>query len=744
MFKTPDYIKEVLDNQYFQPSDKGDFTRLVDRVVDFVVGAEVKFGTPAREIKAFKKEMREAILTKKWIPSTPFLMNAGTQNPMLFACFVLGIDDSISSIFQSLHDAALIHKMGGGTGFDLSKIRGRGTPVSSTGGKASGVLSFMQLFDCEAEVIKQGGKRRSANLGSLRIDHPEIIDFINAKVDKKKFQNFNLSIQIPDWFMRKVTGEDPDPTYHVRDGSGEPTNLVGKDTGKLDAREVFNLMVSNSWACGDPGVLFVDAINRANPMLGDHHIIRTTNPCGEIPLEDHEACNLTSINLSEFVVQNGDDEPTVDWIELGRIVANAIRFMDDAIEVSSYPLPEIEKKVKYTRKLGLGIMGLQGMLIKLGLAYDTPEATEKASEVMKYINDVAFETSTKLAESRGVPEGWYESKYCVDGIKVRNLTRTCIAPTGTISMILDAVSSGCEPIFALVYKRNILGQIKNMVNPLFREIGEQEGWLTEEVIEKVAKNRGRATGVDEIPAKWQRLFITAREIDPKDHVAMQAALQPYVDNSISKTVNIPQETEVSAVKDIIIRAWSMGCKGITIYRDGSLTGVLTTEKVETLDAGTRPELLIGLTTKIQSGCGKIWVTINPYKGRIREVFATAGSDGGCTANIQTISRLISSGARHNIPIQEIIDQLKSVKCSRAIANNKCRVQSCSDAIARQLEQFLALYRQEEWDDLLNKLNERVSSLQDKTVFLPKIEVDGPIISLEELNKASGCRSGYCG
>lgn len=728
-------VRETLENQYLQPGETPE--GMLRRVANYVALAEENYmGAEDREklADAYYDAMNEGL----FLPSSPFLMNAGTKVPMLSACFVVGVKDSMESIFTAIKDAAIIHKMGGGTGFDFSSLRGTGTPIRSTGGTSSGVLSFLSIFNAEAEAVKQGGRRRAANMGTLRVDHPDILEFIQCKNDKAHYMNFNLSVLVPDYFMKAV---ENDEEYELQDPVYGPTGT------KLKAREVFDLIVTSAWNGAEPGVIFLDTVNN-NPYTEHLGKITCTNPCGEIPLLPGEACNLASINLDNFV----DDDGNMDWNKLVSVTRLVTRFLDSAIDVNAFPLESIKQAVLKTRKLGVGIMGLHGALIKMGFEYESIEGREVAAKIMSTIEEAAFIMSKDLAELKGTPEGWEGSKWAEDGVKVRNMTRITIAPTGTISMLLDASSSGCEPIFSIMYKRLTRGIEYTWINPLFKEIAEKSSWYNSEVEQKILDNGGVLTGIDEIPESVQRLFKTAGEISPKGHVLMQAALQEYVDNSISKTVNMPNSATVDDVKEIYMLAWKKGCKGITVYRDGSLQGVLNTIKDEKkedvhleVDPGVdpktlRPETLLGVTTKIQSGCGKIWVTINPYKDRVWEVFASAGAEGGCNSNIQEISRLCSLLFREGVDKSKILDQLRSVKCPHAIASKHCNVKSCSDAIARQIEAFLDKFDPAAWEQFRLSL---ANGSAEPELPAPKAEAaseENPILADM---KHQGCRNGKC-
>ncbi len=716
-------MDEILKEQYLQPGESVD--EMLWRVCRYVAEGEKRYNYSDKYVDDLTRRFHDSIDAGLWIPSSPFLMNAGTSQPMLSACYVLGIDDSMESIFETLKSAALIHKGGGGTGFDFSPLRPKGSIIKSTGGTSTGVLSFLSLFNLEGDVVRQGGRRRSANLATLRVDHPEILEFIDAKLDLKAFNNFNFSVGIPDWFMEKVLRED---TYDLIDHEGHVIDTKS-------AKEVFDRIISNNWRCSEPGILYIDNINRDSKLkhLGK---ITSTNPCGEVPLLPGEACNLASINLDKFVSKG-----MVDWDSLAEIVRLATNFLDLSIDVNKFPLGSIDKAVKRTRKLGLGIIGLHGMLIQLGLKYNTPEGRNFAGNVMKFIRENTKLASIELAQRKSVPEGWYGSDWEKEGIKIRNLQLNCIAPTGTISMILDSSSSGCEPIFAVVYERKSRGKIYRWVNPLFEKIAREEGWYSETLVQKILANKGRVTGITEVPKQWRDLFITAQEISPNDHVLMQSELQKYVDGSISKTINMPEDSTIEEVREVYINAWRLGCKGLTIYREGTREGVLKAgakEKKVQVQSTERPKLLIGATSKIQSGCGKLWVTINPYKGKIWEVFASTGADGGCSANIQEIARLISLASRKGIGIEDILDQLKSVKCAHAIASKKCNVKSCSDAIARVIEEFLRLYKPEIWDGFLEELSESLLDENNK-----EIKGDDDYNFLEDILRQEGCKSGKC-
>ncbi len=575
---------KVLKARYLLKDEKGDIVETPEemfrRVAKTIASAESLYGgSPADWEEKFYALMTDL----KFLPNSPMLMNAGKDIGQLAACFVLPVDDSMKGIFDTLKNAALILQSGGGTGFSFSRLRPKADIVRSTGGVASGPVSFMKIYNTATEVIKQGGARRGANMGILRVDHPDILEFIRIKRSEKELTNFNISVAITETFMDALS----------KDGEYELVNPRSKAVvSRMRAGTVFNELVKSAWETGDPGVIFIDRINRANPTphLGN---MESTNPCGEQPLLPYEACVLGSVNLSKYVNESILDsqllpplnpplskggrrvggqqlitDDRIDWNSLTADIKTAVRFLDNAIDVNKYPIPEIEQMHKGNRKIGLGVMGWADMLILLGIPYNHKTAFTLARDMMRFIRDAAREASVRLAEGRGVFPHFKGSIYDSPHMpRVRNATTTTIAPTGTLSIMADC-SSGIEPLFALVYKRLILNTELYETNRYFFEIARKEKFYSEELREKVMA-KGYLRGIKELPGTIKKLFKTAHEIPPEDHIEIQACFQEYTDNAVSKTINMPYRSKKEDVAKAFILAYEKKCKGITIFRYGT-------------------------------------------------------------------------------------------------------------------------------------------------------------------------------
>ncbi len=562
MLKLTENALRVLKARYLLKDQKGRVIEtpegMFKRVASHVASSEALYG---EDVDYWTEQFFEIMTSLRFLPNSPTLMNAGKELGQLAACFVLPVDDSMKGIFDTLKNAALILQSGGGTGFSFSRLRPKADIVKSTGGIASGPVSFMKIYNTATEVIKQGGARRGANMGILRVDHPDVLDFIRVKRESKELENFNISVAITDAFMRALKRDSYYKLVNPR---------TGKVIGKLRARDVFNEIVKSAWETGDPGVVFIDRINRANPTP---HIgqIESTNPCGEQPLLPYEACVLGSLNLSKYVrntIIDNTGSPFIDFDALKRDIFIAVRFLDDCIDANKYPLPEIERMHKGNRKIGLGVMGWADMLVLMGIPYNSKEAFKLARKVMKFIQWASKEASVELARKRGVFPNYKGSVYDIKGgPELRNATTTTIAPTGTLSLIADC-SSGIEPLFALAYKRIILDREFTEINKYFFQLAKRRGFYNKR-LERAVISRGNLKGLKSVPEDVRGLFITAHEIPPEDHIEMQASFQRYTDNAVSKTINMPPEATPQDVAKAFLLAYEKGCKGVTIFRYGA-------------------------------------------------------------------------------------------------------------------------------------------------------------------------------
>ena len=644
------------------------------------------------ERQAVEDEFYTVMRRLEFMPNSPTLMNAGRELQQLSACFVLPVGDSLDSIFERVKETALIHKSGGGTGFSFSRLRPEGDVVGSTGGVASGPVSFINAFDAATDVVKQGGTRRGANMGILNVDHPDVLRFIHSKEDGEHLVNFNISVAVTEDFMQRVE-------------RGQSYDLVnprtGDVTGQLNAREVFQEMVQMAWQTGDPGIVFLDRINRdnPNPQLGR---IESTNPCGEQPLLPFESCNLGSLNVARMVKYT-DGDVVMDWDRMAGAVRTGVRMLDNVIDMNNYPLGEIEEMSKKTRRIGMGIMGFSDLLVQLGIRYDSDEALELGGQVMRRIQDETYKASMELAEKRGTFPAWEGSVYNQPGNvrRMRNSAPVTIAPTGTISIISGA-SSGIEPLFALSYVRNVMDNTRLVEgNPYFEAVARNEGFYSQELMEQLAQ-KGTLHDLD-VPEWVKEVFRTSHDITPEWHVRMQAAFQEYTDNSVSKTINFPTSATVEDVAEAYRLAYETGCKGITVYRDGSKEGqVLSTGDTGSREEGQagpgsgtvrvmrdRPRQIKGVTERVHTGHGNMYVTINfQEEGKPFEVFSTLGKAGGCdSAQLEAISRLASLALRSGVGVHDVVEQLRGITCC-PFWDEGTLVRSGPDAVALALQRYI--------------------------------------------------------
>ena len=744
----------VLAKRYLKKDEQGNPTEEPEtmfwRVASVIAGTDKAYGASDAAVGELARQFYQLMTNGMFEPNSPTLMNAGRPLGQLSACFVLPVDDALSNgssgIYDTLKSMALVHQSGGGTGFSFSRLRSTGAQVRSTMGVASGPVSFMRLYDASTEVVKQGGTRRGANMGILRVDHPDVRSFITCKDDTSQITNFNISVALTDAFMEAVKAG---ASYDLVNPKND--EVVGQE----DAKEIFDLIVHGAWKTGEPGTFFIDRANAYNPVpkLGSYE---ATNPCGEQPLLPYDVCNLGSINLAKFVMDDAppseDPSDMIDWDGLRQTVALSTHFLDNVIDANRYPLQAITDLAQTIRRIGLGVMGWADMLIKLGIPYDTPEGIDMGRKVMGFLDEESRNASVRLAETRGVFPAWEESiwgsdEHCArdsEGQRIRperhlrNCNLTTVAPTGTIS-IFAGCSGGIEPIFAVAFMRNQAGSLMPDVNPDFVARAQAGGWYSEDLMNRIAEEGH--IHLDEVPEEVQAVFKTAHDITPEWHVRMQAAFQEHTDSAISKTTNFPTEATEEDVRQIYQLAYELDCKGVTVYRDGSRSGqVLSTGKTEESDSDEtggaevaelehlladtreslhglrvemeqvsrdqedrdltaaasrhkrqRPAMLRGRTVKMSSPLGDCYVTINEDEdGRAFEVFCTLGKAGGAaTADAEAVGRLISLALRSGIPIPAVRDQLRGISSDRAVGVGPSKVLSLPDAIGQALEKYMA-------------------------------------------------------
>jgi ribonucleoside-diphosphate reductase alpha chain len=732
----------VLERRYLKKDDQGQIAEtpaeLFWRVAEAIAAVDASYGADADEMRRTAERFYSAMVNCEFMPNSPTLMNAGRPLGQLSACFVLPVGDSMEEIFESIKNAALIHKSGGGTGFAFSRLRPRNAVVASTSGVASGPVSFMKVFNAATEAVKQGGTRRGANMGILRVDHPDVEEFIACKEDLTQITNFNISVAVTDEFMAAV---EQGKSYVLRHPTTRRPYEKDGAVQSLDARKVFASIVDHAWRTGEPGVIFVDRVNQTNPT---HRIeeIEATNPCGEQPLPPYDSCNLASVNLGKAVKE--ELPPTydrrrpaegVDWDKLTQLVHLGVHFLDNVIDANKYPISEIAEQTKRNRRIGLGVMGWADMLARLGVRYDTEEAFELGERVMAHIESEARLHSSDLAASRGKFPNWEGSVYADEGVAMRNATVTTVAPTGTISIIAGC-SSGIEPFYAISFVRNVMEGTRLVdVNPLFEQVAKERGFYSQELMEQIA-NANSIVGFDEVPEDVREVFVTAADVPPPAHIRMQAAFQKHCDSAVSKTINLPTGATRDDVQTSYWQAYRLGCKGVTVYRDGCRPGqVLSTgatpekarkeEPVAAFDvprpaaalesASTqrvpppvtvpkppasivtpsaaerpiqpeeRPDILEGFTEKIRTGYGNLYVTVNLHNGKPFEVFASIGKSGYSTmADTEAICRLISLALRSGVAVSQIVKQLQGIGGSQPIYERRGMVFSIPDAIAKVL------------------------------------------------------------
>ena len=684
----------VLEKRYLRRDSEGKTletpSNMFRRVANTIAAADRTFDTNA-EVFELADTFYRMMTCFEFLPNSPTLMNAGRELGQLSACFVLPVGDSMEEIFDAVKFTALIHKSGGGTGFSFSRLRPANDVVSSTTGISSGPLSFMRVFDIATETIKQGGTRRGANMAILRVDHPDIMNFIMCKADQKQLNNFNISVGLTERFMQAVENDEDYELLNPRSGQTQ---------GTLNARKVFQRIVKQAWENGEPGIIFLDRLNRDNPTpnVGE---IESTNPCGEQPLLPYESCNLGSINLGKFV-----KDGVIDWQRLKETIHTAVHFLDNVIEANSYPLPQIHDMTHANRKIGLGVMGWADMLILLGVPYSSEEAVKLGKKLMKFINDEGHLASQELGKKRGSFPNFKGSIFDKKGAPpMRNATVTTIAPTGTISIIANA-SSGVEPLFAVSYIRTVMDKnVMVEVNQYFEQIARERGFYSEELMKQIAEH-GTVLDIPAVPADVRNLFVTAHDITPNDHIQMQSAFQLHTDNAVSKTVNFPNSATIEDVENAYMLAYRAGCKGVTIYRDGSRDEqVLSTAKKEELPATAietlpaegekkavkreRPRALRGWTYQMQTGCGPLYVTVNEDKNGLFELFTTMGKAGGCAASqSEAIGRMVSLAWRSGVQARQVVKQLLGISCHCPSGFGDNRVLSCADAVAKAIQAHL--------------------------------------------------------
>jgi ribonucleoside-diphosphate reductase alpha chain len=736
---------KVLERRYLKKDESGKPIEKPDdmfcRVSENIAQADAVYDKNA-DVKKIETEFYNVMSKLVFLPNSPTLFNAGRELQELSACFVLPIEDSMDSIFEAIKSTALIHKSGGGTGFSFSRIRPKNDVVRSTKGVSSGPISFMTVFDAATETIKQGGTRRGANMAILRVDHPDIMEFITCKEDNEKLNNFNISVGLTEEFMKAVANNKEFELVNPR-----TRDIVES----LNAKKVFDTIAQMAWKNGEPGIVFLDRLNRDNPTpkVGE---IESTNPCGEQPLLPYESCNLGSINLSRMV-----DHGEINWEKLEKTVKTAVHFLDNVITMNHFPLDKIKEMTEANRKIGLGVMGFADTLIMLGIPYNSNEAIDIAEKLMSFIWEKARETSAELANARGTFPNFKDSIYNVPGQpKLRNATTTTIAPTGSIGIIAGC-SSGIEPLFAISYIRaNVLNDEELVeVNPMFEKMAKDMGFYSKDLMAKIAK-KGTVQGMEEVPEEVQKIFVTALDITPEWHIRMQAAFQKYVDNAVSKTVNFPNSATTRDIKKVYQLAYELGCKGVTVYRDGSRDkqvlniGSVKGKALPTIKPRPRPMAMQGTTMRVDTGCGKLYVTINEDDQGLFEIFAQMGKSGGCAmSQSEAVARLISLALRAGVDTEAILKQLRGIRCPAPLLAKGGVVLSCPDAMSKAIERHIKKIRDVGEEDIIEKattLDNFVENREAGNVVGVCPDCGGPLIFEEGCSKCLNRSCGYtkCG
>lgn len=734
----PDNALEILRMRYLLKDENGNVIESADDrcwSVAVEIGAAELTWKSKEEAEEIVGEFYKMMLERKFVPNSPTMMNAGKNNNLQYsACYVLPVEDSIAGIFESIKDAAIIHKSGGGTGFSFSRIRPRDDMVSTTKGVASGPVSFMKVFDAATESLKQGGTRRGANMGILRVDHPDILEFIDCKLSGE-VSNFNISVAVTEEFMGAYERNE---TYALTNPKTK------KELGRQNAREVMDRIVNAAWQTGDPGLIFIDRVNQGSsnpiPTCGP---VESTNPCGEQPLYPYESCNLGSLNLG-LLVKDGQ----IEYKELDRITRLSVRFLDDVIERNPFPLKVIDEIVKNNRRIGLGVMGWADLLFQLRIPYQSEEALQLAEKVMQFIEEVAHDEGRALAEERGVFPRWSESIY-KEKYPLRNSTITTIAPTGTISIIAGC-SSGIEPIFGLYFKHRLGFEF---FNPYFEQVMKEEGFWSESLKDHVRKH-GTIEDTN-LPEELKALFQTAHEIPPEWHVKMQAAFQKYTDNAVSKTINMPNEAGPEDIQKAYLQAYKLGCLGITVYRDGCKPMQVLTHgakekpaevRQELQNMKGRPDVLLGRTIKIESPHGTVYTTVNENgHGEAFEIFVNVGKAGSdIAADAEALGRSLSLMLRMPSPLNAeqrvdlIVRHLQGIGGSRDVGFGQKRVRSVPDAIARALRLYL-----ESKKDMPKNEAESPAMTEGAATGNLCIECGTPTVKQEGCEKCHACGWSNC-